>query len=446
VSDLLTIGATGVRAYQTALTTTSENIANAGTVGYSRRTTVLNEVAAPSTATSKIPNGLGVVVSGVTRAADLYRSAEVRTAGADLARSEAGAAWLDRIDGALTGNKLGDRLTAFFTSTKAIAADPSALAPRATTLEAAQSVATAFSATGAALSAAASDLDASADAATTQLNGLSAALAKVNSGLSRAQDGSAANSALLDQRDQILESMSAITDVSVSFDGIGRATVRGGGEGGPLLVQGVDSATVTYVRNAEGAVSYAAQLGNSSSAMSPSGGALAGYADGAQKIAAAQTALDQQATAFAQGVNAVQAAGVDLSGNPGQPIFEIGDPASKLTMVLNDPRGIAAAAPGAGTRDNSNLAGFDTLRSTGNVEGAITDMTASNGAALAAKRNVAEAQGAIRDTAVAARDSASGVNIDEEAVDLMRFQQAYQASSRVIQVARETLQSILDIR
>jgi flagellar hook-associated protein 1 FlgK len=40
----------------------------------------------------------------------------------------------------------------------------------------------------------------------------------------------------------------------------------------------------------------------------------------------------------------------------------------------------------------------------------------------------------------------SGVNIDEEAVDLMRFQQAYQASTRVIQIARETLQSILDIR
>ena len=446
MSDLLSIGATGVRAYQTALTTTSENIANAGTVGYSRRTTVLNEVAAPSNSTTRVPNGLGVVVGGVTRAADLYRSSEVRTAGSDLARSEAGITWLDRIDGALSGNKLGDRLTAFFTSTKAIAADPSALAPRATTLEAAQSVATAFSATGAALSAAASDLDASADAATTQLNGLSAALAKVNSGLSRAQDGSAANSTLLDQRDQILESMSAITDVSVSFDAIGRATVRGGGDGGPLLVQGVESATVTYVRNDEGAVSYAAQFGNTSSALSPSGGALAGYTDGAQKIAAAQSQLSDQARAFAEGVNAVQAAGVDLNGDPGAPIFAIGDPASNLTLVLNDPRGIAAAAPGAGTRDNSNLARFDTLRATGNVEGAITDMTASNGAALAAKRNVAEAQGAIRDTAVAARDSVSGVNIDEEAVDLMRFQQAYQASSRVIQVARETLQSILDIR
>ncbi|MGL4301482.1 MAG: flagellar basal body rod C-terminal domain-containing protein, partial [Sphingomonas sp.] len=52
---------------------------------------------------------------------------------------------------------------------------------------------------------------------------------------------------------------------------------------------------------------------------------------------------------------------------------------------------------------------------------------------------------AIRDNAVAARDAVSGVNLDSEAVDLLRFQQAYQASSRVIQVARDTLQSILDI-
>ena len=47
---------------------------------------------------------------------------------------------------------------------------------------------------------------------------------------------------------------------------------------------------------------------------------------------------------------------------------------------------------------------------------------------------------------MAARDSVQGVNLDEEAVDLIRFQQAYQASSRVIQVSREILQSILDIR
>ena len=113
---------------------------------------------------------------------------------------------------------------------------------------------------------------------------------------------------------------------------------------------------------------------------------------------------------------------------------------------MTDPRGIAAAAAGAGQRDNSNLAGFETLRTSGKFEQGVTDLTAANGAALSGRNSVADAQSAIRDAAVSARDSVSGVNIDEEAVDLMRFQQAYQASTRVIQIARETLQSILDIR
>ena len=70
---------------------------------------------------------------------------------------------------------------------------------------------------------------------------------------------------------------------------------------------------------------------------------------------------------------------------------------------------------------------------------------AGNAAALQQRRVVADAQGAIRDNAAAARDAVSGVDLDTEAVDLIRFQQAYQASSRVIQVARETFQSILAI-
>ena len=73
-------------------------------------------------------------------------------------------------------------------------------------------------------------------------------------------------------------------------------------------------------------------------------------------------------------------------------------------------------------------------------------MVSGNAAALAARKSVAEAQGAIRDNAITSRDAITGVNLDDEAVDLMRFQQAYQASARVVQVAREIFQSILTIQ
>lgn len=443
MTDMLSIGASGVRAYQTALTTTSENIANAGTAGYSRRVASTREVAAPGDAAGRTLNGLGVTVSGVTRTGSDLRNAEVRAAGSDLARSEAGIVWLDRIESALTGNKLDERMTAFFNAATALAADPSASAPRATFLQAAATLAHSFTATAGAIDGATADLDGTAEAAVADLNTLSASLAKVNASLGRTAQGGSAQAALLDERDRLLDSMAALTDVSASFDAAGRATVRAGG-GGPLLVQGDQAAIATYARS-EGAVSFAVYGIEGSQALSPNGGALAGVAEGAARLADAKAALDTLAIDFAEGVNAVQASGADLNGAAGGAMFAATG-ARDFELVLTDPRGIAAAAPGEGERGNGNLNALATLRRDEGFESQVTTLTTGNASALAGRRAIAEVQSTIRGNAVAARDSVTGVNVDEEAVDLIRFQQAYQASSRVIQVARETLQTLFDIR
>lgn len=448
MSDLLGIGASGVRAYQSALTTVSENIANTATPGYARRATDLREVGGASGVNSgrTVVDAQGVVVAGITRSADPFRAAEVRTAGADLARSETGIAWLDRIETALTGNKLGDRLTGFFTAATRIAADPTATTPRAALLEAATSVAGAFSATGKALDGLAAGLDSTGDTAAASLTGLGAALARVNDGLGRALSGSSDAAQLADRRDALLEQISALSDVSVATDSAGRATVRLGNAAGPVFVAGNESGAVTFARGSDGTVAFALQTRDGINALSPTGGALAGLVDGAQRIADARRRLDGIAGAFRDGVNAAQAGGRDLDGNAGAALFASGASPSDLSSTLTDPRGIAAAAIGGGPRDNANLRAFDGIRTGGGFEDKATALVAGNGATLAGRRQVAEAQSAIRDGAIAARDAVGGVNLDSEAVDLLRFQQAYQASSRVIQVARETLQTILDIR
>ncbi|MFX6258468.1 hypothetical protein ABTF80_20660, partial [Acinetobacter baumannii] len=87
--------------------------------------------------------------------------------------------------------------------------------------------------------------------------------------------------------------------------------------------------------------------------------------------------------------------------------------------VLDDPRGIAAAAPGGGERNNGNLAALATLRKEGKFEGSLTPLTTDNASALAARRSIAEVHSTIRSNAAAARDSIAGVNVDEEAVDLI---------------------------
>lgn len=446
MSDLLNIGASGVRAYQSALTTVSDNIANAGTAGYTRRTTSLKEVVSTGGATqSALVSANGVAVSGTVRLGDAVRAADVRASSADLAKSDAGITTLTGIQSALTGSAVGDRLADFFNAATAVAADPSASAPRSTMLGAASSVASAFTATGKALDTVATDLDATAQNGVETLTSLGIALAKVNDGLGRATAGTSGAAQLQDQRDQILEQMSAISDVSVATDPAGRASVRLGGASGPVLVAGSNAGAVTYVRDG-GSVSFAVHYAGEISTLTPGGGALAGVVDGAQRIADARAQLNTIAKSFTDGINAVQAQGDDLNGTAGAAMFATGATAADITLSLTDPSGIAAAATGGGTRDNSNLSALSALRTSGAFEARTTTLVSDTAATLAGRQKIADAQGAIRDGAVAARDSVSGVNLDTEAVDLMRFQQAYSASSRVIQVARDTLQSILDIR
>lgn len=445
MSDMLSIGASGLKAYQVALNTVSENISNAGTVGYSRRTASTSEVAAVGSNTAL--NGMGSVVSGIVRAGDFYAEAQVRTAGSDLARTQTSVTWLDRIESGLDGNQLSTRLSDFFTASTTLAADPTSLGARASMLEAASGVAGAFSSTGKALDQVAQDLDGTAQSSVDSLNAATATLARINDGLSRTTAGTAGAAALLDQRDQALEQISALTDISVDFDASGRATVRGGGAAGPVLVSGAQAATVTYASNAAGAVSFNVLNGAAQQSLTPTGGALAGVIDSMQRVVDAKNQLQAVAQDFANGVNTIQSSGRDLDGNAGQPFFALGTGGTAaMTVTLADPRGIAAAAVGGGTRDNTNLAALAQLRTTGGYENRIVDMTTANAATLAQRKAVADAQDTIHSNAVAARDSASGVNLDSEAVDLMRFQQAYAATSRVIQVARETMQTILDIR
>jgi flagellar hook-associated protein 1 FlgK len=448
MSDILNIGASGVRAYQNAISTVSENIANSGVEGYSRRSTILNEVSASTSTITRreVTAASGVATSGIARAGDAFKEAAVQSAASDLGASDSAVQWLDQIQTALTGNKLSDQLTTFFNAANGVAADPSASAPRTAMLDAAQGVADGFTATGQALDSVAANLDATAQDSVTTFNGLSAALAKVNDGLSRNVPGTMGSAQLLDQRDQLLEQMSAIANVSVSYDDVGRATVRVGGATGPVIVQNNNAGSLTYARGDDGAVSYAAHFGGAITNAAISGGALSGIADGALRLAEAQNQLGQTAQAFVGGMNDFQAAGADLDGNAGQPMFAIGDSPTDVSLTLSSGRGIAAATPGAGPLDNGNLISLTNLRNSADYEGQITQLVTNTASALSARQQVADAQAAIHDNAVADRDSASGVSLDSEAVDLLRFQQAYSASSRVIQAARDIFQSILDIR
>ncbi|HFD79965.1 MAG TPA: flagellar hook-associated protein FlgK [Gammaproteobacteria bacterium] len=124
-----------------------------------------------------------------------------------------------------------------------------------------------------------------------------------------------------------------------------------------------------------------------------------------------------------------------------------------MAAVVSDPRAIAAAAPAASAApgDNSNARRLADLQTALTMEGGTTDLQGRYGQLIArvgtqtrAAQTASEAQAALLSQAQESRDALSGVNLDEEAANLLRFQQAYQAVAQVISVANSTFQTLLN--
>ena len=107
----------------------------------------------------------------------------------------------------------------------------------------------------------------------------------------------------------------------------------------------------------------------------------------------------------------------------------------------------------SGVADNRNallLAGLQTANTvangTANYQSAYTQLVSQVGNRTRQIQVQSQAQDALVTQARAAQQSLSGVNLDEEAANLIRFQQAYQASGKVLQIANSLFASILELQ
>jgi flagellar hook-associated protein FlgK len=144
LSDLLAIGASAVNAYQRALATVGNNIANLSTEGYSRQEAALS-AGAPAQA-GQLYLGTGVNVTGIKRAYDAFAQANLRDTGSALAAQQPLLDFVNRVVDVL-GNQqsgLGGALSAFFSSAQAIATSPASTDARSSFLASADSLAARF--------------------------------------------------------------------------------------------------------------------------------------------------------------------------------------------------------------------------------------------------------------------------------------------------------------
>ena len=443
-SDLLSIGRSGATAARIALDLTAQNIANAATEGYVRRSVRLEELA-PASGPGQIDEVSlsGVRFAGIVRNADVFRQAEVRRTGSDAARADAEVAGLTDIEAAVEQSQLYPALVKFEASLGQLAADPVNPSLRAVVVEDARTAARSFTIASGALDAVGEGLRFEAADGVSQINLIAGELAKTNLRLARSSDGGSDRSALLDQRDALLERLSGFANISTVIAPDQTVQVSLGGSGGPQLVGPAAATPFASTTAADGTIAFT--LGGGPVALA--GGALAGKAQALVTLADMRGQIDALAGTLIATANAAQAGGVALDGSPGQPLFS-GTTAADIAVSLTSGAQLATAPAGApaGSRDPANLNALRTaLANAGVVDQADAALFAIS-SAVAGRTVTRDALQTIADSARATLDAQSGVDLDAEAVNLIRFQQAFQASGRAMQVASTLFDTLLAIR
>ena len=446
MSDLLSIGKSGVMAYQNALSAISENVVNANSDGFARRQVTMKEARSDQGPTFLYRSSSafgGVQATEVTRVWNQFSASKAWSANSDNSQASTRAQFYGNVQDSLNDGDagVGVKLTAVFTAGNALAANPTDTTLRQSMIYALQDAAGAINTTASNLTKLSDTLAAQANMATGQVNDALNALAKLNLALKASAQGTSGRASLEDQRDAIITTISDKLGVDVSLDQYGAATLRMNDMGGPVLVDSstVIPASLALSVSGTGTLSMAVTSGGTTTAVSPTSGALAGYAAAANQVAGRRQQVDALAVDFAQQINGWSAAGLDLAGNPGADLMS-GTDAASLVVSVTDPTLIAAASA---TSPNGNLLTLAALRGPTGAEATWKGIVNDQALKVQSAQTQASTAAAAKDSAYSDLDDTSGVDLDNEAADLMRFQQAYSASAKIIQTARDTLQSIL---
>jgi flagellar hook-associated protein 1 FlgK len=441
VSDLLSIGASGVRAFNTALATIGENVSNASTPGYARRTITTAGGAG------------GVVVQSINRSWDDYKATAKRDAGSDAASASTYYDWTQKIESAMSDDAagIGQSATGIFTSGDALAANPGDTSSRKAFLASIQTTTTAFNATASSLATASDDVGVAATSAVETVNATLDNLDNVNSALHAVRAGTAAQANLLDQRDKLLDGLSSFVGIDVTLATDGSANVKLAGGGVALANSGSSGARLSLALGTgtnAGRISITSIGTKSETPIADAGGSLGGLVKSADAIATHRVALDTLATQFAGQINAWSRAGVDANNAAGG-VLVSGTTAATLGLATTDPAKVPAASPASGTTpaaSNGNLLSLGTLRGNGiDVEKGWGSLVTDNARAVDAAKTSSTAASSRANATASALSDVSSVDLDTEAADLIRFQQAYSGAAKIIQAARETMQAILDV-
>ncbi len=485
----------GLLASQMALNTVNHNISNANTPGYSRQRVDMS-AHFPYTLPTQINQdiskgqlGQGVQVDGVTRIRDSFIDDQFRQENSRLGTNEQNRNVLQQIEGVLnepSTSGINSAIQELFNSAQALSLDPQNMAVRADFLQYAVDTLVVFEQQFNQLEDLQRNLvgDAAVPGsfAISQLginvndtNNILQEITNLNKQILTVISSGAEPNDLYDRRDLLLDELAELVDYEVTNTASGQINIDIANQ---RMVQGVTLVdTFEVLPNPVGpptsdfepsivqTVNGGVDVLNSAVPNQLSDGKIKAIVD----IAGGNTSvtnvrglindLDDLVTSIVTEINGLHMAGRDLNGaSPTSTIFT-GTDISNFAVnnnLLNDPRLIGAAegppnpylGPGDGStaldiaqlRDGS----FAALGNTSYIE-YFNGLVSNLGIDTRTFENRSDSQNVLMDSLAQRRESISGVNMDEELIDLVRYQRAFEATSRTIQTFDEIIQTIINM-
>ncbi|HTZ44591.1 MAG TPA: flagellar hook-associated protein FlgK [Jatrophihabitans sp.] len=436
----LTDALTAMNAARYGLDVTGQNISNANTPGYVRQRAELAEagpVAGVPSLYATQHSDSTATVSGTSRLNDPVIDMRARSEHSRNGYLQASASTQSSVESLFnepSDNGLAEQLNDFWNSWASVANNPGDSAARNVVLQKAAGVAGTLNETGAALNRLSQSLTDQANSTVTQINTATSELATLNSSIAVGTATGSVNNNLLDQRDSLLKSLSDLAGAQSTINGDGTATVTIGGQ---TVVSSVTSTAVS--------VNASNQIVVGGTVAGPASGTLQGLVDGlSTTIPGYQAQLDAVASALASTTNSAQAGGYDLAGNPGTPLFS-GSTAGTIAVAITNPSLLAASGTPGGNLDGSvALANSHLGNSTTGADASYRLLIGTLATNSQRASQQATVQQSVTDSVDQLVDSSSGVSIDEETTNLLTYQRAYQASSRVLTTVDDTLDTLIN--
>ncbi|MEW6737071.1 MAG: flagellar hook-associated protein FlgK [Acidobacteriota bacterium] len=449
------IGQRALRASQLGLTVAGQNIANVNTPGYTRQEVQL--AAAPPSGANPRLTGNGVTIEDVRSFRDQFIETRLQTESGISGRLQAKRDTLESLDAALNpaSNNITTTLTDFFGAFRTLEANPTSVPLRTVAIESGKALGNAFNSTRARLEEIRANTDGLLRIDVEEANQLAGRIASLTASISVAENTGAKASELRDQRSQAIQSLTELTGTRTTENEDGTLTLTLA-DGRPLVL--ADRAST--LQTSSTAPNGLATITLDGQPATINSGRVRGLQESIGLISSQITGLDELAAAVATRVNTAHLSGVDLDGNAGTTFFAVPNGGAPITAanlavsasVSANPRRVVSAAAGAGNGDGSVARNIAELLSdnssqagtrTGSFSSIYGSLVSEAGQAIKTNEDALVTQQAILAQVTAQREAASGVSLDEEAVNLLRYQRAFEAAARLLKVADEITQTVI---